>query len=377
MRFLHISDLHIGKRMHNVDITEDQKYVLSQIPDMVRKYSCDAVLIAGDIYDRSQPSERAIRLVDSLLRDLSETGKPVYMVSGNHDNPAQISYLSELLEKSDIFVSDRLTEKPQVQKMTDEFGEINIYLVPFIRPSMINAIFPEANVSSYEEAFKVLLDSYDIDMNSRNVLIAHQFIKGASMGGSEEMSIGTLEDISAEVVSDFDYCALGHIHAPQKVGSDRVRYCGSIMKYHFDEYRQKKAALLVDLKEKGNISVEEIPFSFLRDVRRLEGKFDELMRMPRSDDYIEAILTDDNLLMDARSSLSEIFPNLLSIKFRSRVYGEYAAEAKVYEEDMGLLDHFDAFYKQQHGGEEPSENMMEIMKKTITKMEEENETAIS
>ena len=376
MRFLHISDLHIGKRISNVDLYEDQKFVLDQIVDMVTEYDCDAVLIAGDIYDRTQPSERAIGMVDSFLRDLSDTGKHIYMISGNHDNQAQISYLSGILERSKIFVSDRLQDAPQRYTETDEYGDIDIYLLPFVRVSQVNRAFPEADAKNIEEAYSYMIGSYDIDAGRRNVIVSHQFIRGASKGGSEEMSIGGLEEISSSVLDPFDYAALGHIHAPQKVGRDGIQYPGSLLKYHFDETDQVKGALIVDLKEKGEVSVRKVPFKTLHDMRRLTGKLSEIMAMGPSDDYIEAVLTDEGLLLDAGGSLRTVFPNLLSVRRESREYSQEIEELQDIKED-DLEEHFRNFYSMQHDGREPSEKQMQMIRDALSGLEDDDETDIS
>ena len=369
MRFLHISDLHIGKRIHNKDLIEDQRAVLRQIPEMVKEYGCDAVLIAGDIYDRSQPSEKAIALVDAFLRDLSATGKHIYMISGNHDNQAQVSYLSGILQRSGIYTSVPVSLRPQKYTETDSYGEIDIYLLPFLRLSAINRLFPDDPSQTLEEAVSMLLKSYDIDPKRRNVLVCHQFIRGASKGGSEEMSIGGLEEISSSLLQVFDYAALGHIHAPQRAGSESIQYCGSLLKYHFDECDQKKGALIVDVMEKGALEVKKVPFVPLHDMRRIKGRFSDIMEHQPSEDYIEVILEDENMLSDARGALQAVFPNLLSLRLERKAAGG-VPEAVMEPEEDSLLDHFRNFYRLQHDGREASEKAVKAVTDILLEMEE-------
>jgi exonuclease SbcD len=245
-----------------------------------------------------------------------------------------------------------------------------------VRISQVNRAFPEADARTLEEAYSYVIDSFGVDRSRRNILVSHQFIRGAVKGGSEEMTIGGLEEIDSRILDPFDYAALGHIHAPQRAGRDGIRYSGSILKYHFDETDQEKGALIVDILEKGNVKIEKVPLRPMRDMRRIRGRFRDLQDLPGSDDYIEAILEDEELIMDARGSLSTVFPNIISVKRAERSAGRDIEEVSDPEKDS-IEDHFRTFYMMQHDGKEPDDRQMALIRDTLRKMEEEDETVIS
>lgn len=368
MRFLHVSDLHIGKRLHGFDLMPDQREVLTQIADIAKKNSVDAVLIAGDVYDKSVPSGEAMSVFSAFLASLAENKTPVYIISGNHDSAERVSYFSQILKIGGVYVSERFEGKVQTHTLTDEFGDVKIHLLPFIKPNNVRPFYPDSQIENYEDAVRTVLENSPIDKNERNVIIAHQFISGASVCDSEELSIGGLEEISADVFADYDYTALGHLHGAQKVKLDTVRYSGSPLKYSFSEARHKKCALLIELREKGNIEIDKIPLAQPHDMREIEGDFETLMAMPYSEDYIRAVLTEDELFADLRASLQTRFPNLmqLAIKTGDNNAQEIDAELEMTEKKSADELFFD-FYTMRNG-EEPDEERMKLVRSILEEL---------
>lgn len=368
MKLLHISDLHIGKRLHGFDLIPDQREVLYEIAAMAQENNIDAMLIAGDVYDKNVPSAEAMSLFSEFIALLAEKKIPVYIISGNHDNADRISYFSELLSVSGIYVSERFDGRLQTHTLSDEHGEVKIHLLPFIKPSNVRPFCPDRKIESYEDAVGAVLENSPIDKSERNIIVTHQFISGAAVCDSEERTIGTLEDIPASLFADFDYTALGHLHKPQKVGYDTVRYSGTPLKYSFSESSHQKCALLVELFEKGNIKIEKLPIKQPHDMRELQGTFEELMDMPYSEDYIRAVLTENELLADLRASLQTRFPNLMQIVIRREDmdYEEVIAELEMTEQ-KSAVELFCDFYTQRQG-EEPDEERIELVRKILEEL---------
>lgn len=372
MRFLHISDLHIGKRIYNIDLIEDQQHLLDQICGMAQEHACDAVLLAGDVYDKAQPSAQAIAMVDAFLSGLSALGIPVYVISGNHDNPAQISYCASILRQGNIFVCEQFDGRLQKFTVQDDYGPVDIFLLPFIRPTHVRRFFPQENIRDYQDAVRVVLEHADICQQHRSILVAHQFIAGAAVCESEELSIGGLEQISVRLFEPFCYTALGHLHSPQSMLDGRVRYCGSMLKYSFDERNQHKGALLVDLDGDGKVEVQKLPFIPLRDVREVKGTLEELIQLPYSEDYIQAVLTDEMLPMDARGSLRITFPNLLYLKMQNARLGQQTEEIVMEaDEKKSPLEHFCDFYQKQNNGVQPDARRVALMRQALQEVEEQ------
>ena len=371
MRFLHISDLHIGKRIYGIDLWEDQAHILDQICGMAQEEACDAVLIAGDLYDRAQPSAQAIAMVDGFLSRLSQMGIPVYLVSGNHDNPAQIAYCAGILARGGIYAARVFDGSLQRFCLRDAYGLVNLYALPFVRPSQVRRFFPEAEIKSFEQAVRCILEAADIPAGERNVLIAHQYVAGARTCESEELSIGGTEQIPAELFEPFSYTALGHLHSPQALLGGRVRYSGSILKYSFDERRQQKGALLVDLGPRGELVVAERPFAPLRDLREVQGTLAELAAQPYSEDYIQAVIEDPVMPLDAQGTLRINFPNLLYLKLASAqgvpAEGE---EAAAFSEAKGPIEHFREFYRAQNPGQDWTEQKQALAMQALREAEE-------
>jgi exonuclease SbcD len=275
MKLIHLSDLHLGKRLNDYSLIEDQEYILLKIINIIDEVKPDGVILAGDIYDKSIPPAEAVELFDSFLTKLSQRDLHVYVISGNHDSPERIAFGSRLMDKSGIHLSRVYDGNVEPYKLTDENGDAFIYLLPFIKPVHVRRFF-EDEVTSYTDAMRVAISHMNIDKNARNILVTHQFVTGATRSESEEMSVGGTDNVDVSVFDDFDYVALGHIHGPQNCSSNRVRYCGTPLKYSFSEANDQKSVTVVELGKKGELSVETIPLVPKRDMVELKGKYNDL-----------------------------------------------------------------------------------------------------
>ncbi|MBR5561092.1 MAG: exonuclease SbcCD subunit D [Clostridia bacterium] len=315
MKLLHVSDLHLGKRVYETSMIEDQKAVLEQILAFARR--ADVTLISGDIYDRPVPPAEAVALLDSFLTRMHAQGSPVALISGNHDSAERIAFGGGLMEASGVHVSAVYDGAVRRVELHDEHGAVHLHLLPFVKPSHVRAALGEAvKIEDYTDAIEAAISHMDIDADARNVLLCHQFVTGAQRSGSEEMSVGGLDDVSAQVFDSFDYVALGHIHRAQRLCGGRVRYCGAPLCYDFSEAGQQKAALLVELGKKGEMSVEPLPFMPLRAMRTMRGSFAEVARPEQmSEDYLEIVLTDEDDVPEAMGRLRALYPNLLHLRY--------------------------------------------------------------
>lgn len=372
MKFLHIGDLHLGKKLNDVNLLEDQIYVLNQIVEIAKDKQVDAVLIAGDIYDKSNPSSFAMSAFNDFLTSLVNLNIKVFIISGNHDSDQRISYFSNLIKNVGVYVSEKFEGKTQKIELEDDYGKLNIHLLPFVRPANVRKYYPDLKIDNYQDAIKIVLQHSNINYKERNILLAHQFITGSITCDSEEMSIGGLDNIDANVFEDIDYVALGHIHRAQKILRETLRYSGSIMKYSFSEVNHKKSACIIEMNEKDNIRIDLIPLTFMHDVRELKGSFKELMRMDYSEDYIKIIITDEIVDPDARVTLSTVFPNMMSFVVKnSKVNEEYIVNGKENIEDKSISDLFIYFYSMQNNGVIPSEKHLELVTKVLNDIREE------
>ena len=255
MKFIHLSDLHLGKRVYDFNLTEDQKYILKEILKVIDTENPDAVLIAGDIYDKSVPSTEAVELLDEFLYQLSGRDLQVFLISGNHDSPERLAFASRLISRTGIHLSPVYNGAVEPIVLTDEFGPVNVYLLPFVKPVHVRRFFPDATIESYNDALRTAVEALDIDRSERNILVTHQFVTGAIRSDSEEISVGGTDNVDAAVFDGFDYVALGHIHGPQNIGSERIRYCGTPLKYSFSEAKHQKSVTVIDIADKESISV--------------------------------------------------------------------------------------------------------------------------
>lgn len=361
MKLFHLSDLHIGKRVNEFSMLEDQKYILRQILKAAKEYQPDGIILAGDIYDKPVPAAEAVQVFDDFLTSLSEMKLPVFMISGNHDSAERVSYGGRLMKKSGIYVAPVYEGKTEKVELKDDYGKVCIHLLPFIKPAAVRHAFEggeyekEAEtVCDYQSAVKMAVSHMEIEEGARNVLVAHQFVTGAMRCESEEVSVGGLDNVDASVFDDFDYVALGHIHSPQAVGREQVRYCGTPLKYSFSEAGQEKSITVVELKEKGNTKITFIPLHPMRDMRKIRGSYMEVTARSfyendSCDDYLHVTLTDEEDILDGLQKLRVIYPNIMQLEYdnrRTRENMELTAAQAV--EKKSEIELFMEFYKLQN-----------------------------
>lgn len=361
MKLFHLSDLHIGKRVNEFSMLEDQKYILGQILKAAKEHQPEGIILAGDIYDKPVPAAEAVQVFDDFLTSLNEMGLPVFMISGNHDSPERVSYGGRLMKKSSIYVAPVYEGKTEKVEFTDEYGKVCIHLLPFIKPAVVRHAFEggefekEAEaVCDHQSAVKMAVSHMDIDTDVRNVLIAHQFVTGAMRCESEEVSVGGLDNIDASVFDAFDYVALGHIHSPQAVGRDQVRYCGTPLKYSFSEAGQEKSITVVELKEKGNVNISAIFLRPLRDMRKIRGSYMEVTAKSfyeneNCGDYLHVTLTDEEDVLDGLQKLRVIYPNIMQLEYDNRrTRGNMELTAAQAVEKKSEMELFMEFYELQN-----------------------------
>ena len=356
MKLFHLSDLHIGKRVNEFSMIEDQKYILTQILYAADQEKPDGILISGDVYDRTIPTAEAVQMFDAFLTRLSEQKIPAFIISGNHDSAERLAFGSSLMGKSGIYFSKVYDGTVEKIPMQDAYGTVWIYLLPFLRPSTIRHALPERaeEVQSAADAVRIALEQTKIDEKERNVLLAHQFVTGAKRCDAEELQVGDVDQIPAELFASFEYVALGHIHSPQKVGRETVRYCGAPLKYSFSEAGQEKSITVVELKEKGSVDLRTIPLKPLHDLRKIRGTYLEVTAKSfyenrDCEDYLQVTLTDEEDVPDGMAKLRTIYPNLMRLEYdnkRTRSNAEVRAAERV--EEKSELELFQKFYELQN-----------------------------
>lgn len=326
MKFIHLSDLHLGKRVNEFSMIEDQAYILKKILSVIKEETPDAVLIAGDVYDKPVPSVEAVGLFDDFLKQLSRQKVQVFVISGNHDSPERLAFASELIEASGIHIAPVYDGKVHPVSLEDAYGTVNVYMLPFIKPAHVRAVFAEETIESYTEAVRVAISHMDRGKEQeeqRNILLTHQFVTGAVRSESEEISVGGSDNVDASVFAAFDYVALGHIHGPQSVGRESIRYCGTPLKYSFSEAKHQKSVTVLELREKGNLEIRKVDLVPLRDLRELRGTYEELTSRKNYEgtaleDYVHITLTDEEDVLDAVGKLRVIYPNLMKLDYDNR-----------------------------------------------------------
>jgi len=371
MKLFHLSDLHLGKRVNEFSMLPDQAHILEQILQLAAEEQPTAVLIAGDIYDKTVPPAEAVQLFDDFLCRLVALGIQAFIISGNHDSAERIAFGGRLMKQSGVHVSPVYDGTASPITLTDEHGPVDFYLLPFIKPAHVRRYYPEAEIASYTDALRVAIEAMNIDPTHRNVLVCHQFITGAETSDSEERSVGGLDNIDGSIFADFDYVALGHIHKPQKISRDTMRYAGSPLKYSFSEISHKKSLCIAELKEKGNISIRTIPLEFLHDVRDVRGTLAELMAMDYSEDYVRVTVTDELPPPDARVTVSTVFPNMMLFGVSNSKTGDDIAytEADTVE-NKSVTELFEDFFRIQNNNVPPSDALMDILAEVLTELKE-------
>lgn len=356
MKLIHLSDLHLGKRVNEFSMQEDQAYILDQILRLIDAEQPDGVLIAGDVYDKSVPSAEAVTLLDDFLVQLSRRELQVFVISGNHDSAERMAFGGRLMSGSGIHLAPVYDGKAASYALTDAYGPVNLYLLPFLKPSHVRRFFPDQDIATYNDALSAAVGAMDLDTAQRNVLVTHQFVTGAVRCDSEEISVGGSDQVDAAVFDGFDYVALGHLHGPQQVGRPTVRYCGTPLKYSFSEAGQQKSVTVVELGEKGSVSIRTLPLTPLRDLMEIEGSYQELTfrgfyegtSYPQS--YLHITLTDEDDIPDAVSKLRIIYPYLMKLDYRNRrteagAILESAGDAR----QKSPLELLESFYTGQNG----------------------------
>ena len=371
MKFMHLSDLHIGKRLNDISLIEDQAYALDCVFDLAVRENVDSVLIAGDVYQKASPQAEAMTLFDSFLTRLAQRNIRVFLISGNHDSDRRISYFSHFLKKTGVYVSEAFDGQLQTVTVSDEYGPVQIHLLPFLRPTSVRRFFPDQTISTYEEAVSAVIRHSDIDESQRNILLCHQLVTGAETSDSEEEAIGGLENISPSVFEAFDYVALGHIHKPQRAGRDHMRYAGSLLKYSLSEKDHQKSVCIVEIREKGALSIALHPIDTLRDVREVKGSMEELCSSPYSEDYVRCVVTDELPPPDARVTLSTVFPNMIKFSIEnSKTLSDVEVKASDSVENKSVTTLFSEFFMLQNGGQKPSDKHISLIEEILKDMEE-------
>ena len=382
MKFFHLSDLHIGKQLHRYNLKEDQQVILKEVITYAKELRPDAIVIAGDIYDKSVPSAEAVNVFDEFLTDLSEITPeiPILIISGNHDSPDRLKYASEILKRHHIYLAGNVPERPEehIEKVTlhDAYGDVDFYLLPFMKPAYVKNIFVDGTPETYSDAVKEIIKREKIDYkDKRNVLVSHQFYVGEKAESpetcdSEVFSVGGIDNVDIGSVKEFDYVALGHLHGAQCIGKPEIRYCGTLLKYSVSESTQNKSLTVVTLKAKGEKpEIENYPLHPLRDVRKKKGTLDEIIKEAQEtekDDYISITLTDEIDPYKPKEQLERIFSHILEIRVDNQ---RTRTKLKEMDEELVMKDPFTSFaefYKEMQGREMNGEEET-IMKEIFDK----------
>lgn len=375
MKLLHIADLHIGRRIGEFNLIEDQKYVLWEILRIIDENEIKGVLIAGDVYDKSMPSGEAVLLLDEFLTEIVARKVPVFMANGNHDSAERLNFGSRIMMQKGLHIVSLIENEIRKETIQDGIGNLNIYILPYIKPALVRPFFENA-IETYEEAMRSVIGSTKINSDERNVLIAHQFITSAGqqpiISDSESLSVGGLDNIDASVFDGFDYVALGHLHGPQRIGRDTVRYAGSPLKYSFSESRQNKSVTIIEFATKSDITITLVPLPTLRDMREIKGPLKALLEAglkDKSQDYMHATITDEEEIYDAVGQLRQVYPNLMSLDFENsktvcNLDSKTAASGDVSRKTP--MELFDEFYQNQNN-KEPSSEQTKIMQEILEK----------
>ena len=374
MRLVHLSDLHLGKRVNEYTMLEDQEYILKKILGIIESEKPDSVIIAGDIYDKSVPSADAVSLFDDFLVSLSRMKLDVFIISGNHDSPERIAFGSRIMDAGGIHMSPVYSGKIDPIRLKDDHGELNIYMLPFVKPAHVRRFHEDTEVATYTDAIRCAITDMNVDASKRNVLVTHQFVTGASRSESEEISVGGSDNVDAEVFDSFDYVALGHLHSPQNCGSPNIRYCGTPLKYSFSEAKDSKSITVVDLGEKGSVTYKTIELVPRHDLVELKGTYDELMlksfyeNTTWQEDYTHITLTDEDDIPDAIGKLRTVYHHLMKLDYDNKrtrsnavILGDADVEAKTPYE---LFADFYELQNNQPMNDDQSAYMKDLIEKT-------------
>lgn len=356
MKFIHLSDLHLGKRVCEFSMLEDQQYILTEILQLIDQEHPDGVLIAGDVYDKSVPSAEAVALLDDFLVRLSKRNLQIFVISGNHDSPERMAFGGRLMEQSGVHIAPVYSGKVEPLTLTDKFGPVNIYLLPFLKPAHVRRFFPGQETVTYTDALSTAIEAMEVDPAQRNVLVTHQFVTGAARCDSEDISVGGSDNVDVSVFDVFDYVALGHLHGPQKIGRETVRYCGTPLKYSFSEVKQHKSITVVELEEKGTVILRTLPLVPQRDMVELRGTYEELTfrgfyeGTSYPNDYVHIILTDEDDIPDAANKLRIFYPYFMKLDYdNKRTRTGVVLDAAEDPQRRSPLELLEEFYEKQNG----------------------------
>ena len=354
MKFVHLSDLHLGKRVNEYSMLEDQEYILTKIINIIDDEKPAGVIIAGDVYDKSIPSAEAVQMFDDFLTRLAKRNLQVFVISGNHDSPERMSFGSRLMDQSGIHISQVYSGKIEPFALKDEHGIINVYMLPFVKPAHVKR-FSDESIESYTDAIRVAVAEMNIAQSARNLLITHQFVTGATRSESEDISVGGSDNVDVSVFDGFDYVSLGHIHSPQNCISERVRYCGTPLKYSFSEAKDNKSVTVVEIAEKGSLSVETVALVPMRDMVEIKGRYNEIMmksfyeNTSYQEDYIHITLTDEEDIVDAIGKLRTVYHNLMKLDYdNKRTRSVAQVDGAVDVETKTPIELFSDFYELQN-----------------------------
>ncbi len=370
MKLIHLGDLHIGKSLNEFSLIEDQKYILNEIINLIDTKGIDGVILAGDIYDRTIPSEEAVKVLDNFFTKLASMGKMVFAVSGNHDSDERLNYGSKLFEANNIYIAGKYNGETRCIDVEDEHGMVHVWLMPYVKVSRVAHYFPDEKIENYDAAFKTVINNCNVNVDERNIIVTHQFVTSASshpeLAGSETgiLNVGTIDRVSAECFDDFDYVAMGHIHSAQAVGRETCRYSGSLLKYSLEknELNREKTIPIITLGAKGDVQVELTAIKPLRDIRHIRGNLQDLINSAvDTEDYIFATLTDEETQFDAKARLQEVYPYIMKLNYDNKETRAFLdAEKDIETEGKSFHELVTDFFTLFHGAE-PTENEWAII----------------
>lgn len=384
MKIIHLADMHLGKILQEQSLIEDQEYMLNKIIELIKEQNIEAIVISGDIYDRSVPPTEAVNLLDTFLNIIiKELKKKVFIIAGNHDSKERLGFGNKIFENDGLYIESKYEGTIKKVQLEDEYGKLNIYMLPFIKPIEVRKYILEEqeNTLSYDETMHKIIEKENIDESQRNIILTHQFVTaiGADVERteSEVVSVGGLDNVDVSNFKQFDYVAIGHVHRPQKVGRDTARYAGTMLKYSFSEVNHKKTIPIIDFKEKGNIDIKLEELKPLRDMREIKGPIEELIKKENyegenTEDYIRAIITNDEPVYDAIGKIRKIYPNVLKLEIQN---AKTAMNMEQQENNLqnvrnkSEIELFNDFYKFQNNIE-LNDEQVEFMEKLIKQIKE-------
>ncbi len=375
MKLFHLSDLHLGKRLNEYSLIDDQRHILNQTLTMMDDESPDALMICGDVYDKAMPSAEAVSLFDDFLWEVSKRRIPTLIISGNHDSPERLSFGSRIMERSQVYLSRSYEPNGTPVTLDDEFGPVNFFLLPFVKPINVQRAlmeeFPEEAdaIRTYTDALRAAIGHMNVDTTERNVLLAHQFVVGGVTSESENRNVGGLDQVDADVFDPFDYVALGHLHGPQRIARDTLRYSGTPLKYSLSEEHHHKSVTVVELGAKGEVDLRFLPLVPLRDLRSIRGTYDEVTlkdnyHNTNTEDYVHVTLTDEDDIPNAIDRLRSVYPNILGLRYDNlRMSQSARVEVEEQVEQLTPTELFAQFFELQNN--QPLSDAQRALVKTI------------